>query len=178
MYDRLKELLKCKRMDTGLHVDGNLLYGLYDLINDNITKDSVVVEIGSYSGVSSELFALFCKRLYCVDIWQGYAEPAEKIFDELFIKYNNIVKMKLTSRDAAKNFQNHSIDLLYIDSDHRYETIKEDVLLWASKIKTNGIISGHDYNWRPVRKAVNEIFYNKDIKTYKDNSWLVKLNSD
>jgi predicted O-methyltransferase YrrM len=165
-------------MDTGLHVDGNLLYGLYDLINDNITKDSVVVEIGSYSGVSSELFALFCKRLYCVDIWQDYAEPAEKTFDELVIKYNNIVKIKSTSHHAVKIFPDNSIDLIYIDANHSYEAAKNDILSWMIKIKSNGIISGHDYNWRSVRKAVNEIFYNKDIKTYKDNSWLVKLNSD
>lgn len=174
MHDRLEELLRCKRMDYGYHVDGNLLHGLYDLINDNITKESIVVEVGSYSGVSSELFALFCKQLYCVDRWTGFAVEAEKIFDQLIIKYNNIIKIKSTSHDAAKIFPDHSIDLLYIDAEHTYEVVKDDILSWTSKIKFTGIISGHDYNWPGVKKAVNEIFYNKAIKTYKDNSWLVK----
>ena len=35
---RLEELLKCKRMDYGYPVDGNLLHGLYDLVCDNITN--------------------------------------------------------------------------------------------------------------------------------------------
>jgi predicted O-methyltransferase YrrM len=175
---RLEELLKCKRMDYGYPVDGNLLHGLYDLVCDNITKESIVVEVGSYSGVSSELFALFCKKIYCIDIWEGFAEPAEKIFDELIIKYNNIVKLKSTSQDAAKNFQNYSIDLVYIDAEHTYHSTKNYILSWISKIKSNGIISGHDYNWPGVEQAVNEIFYNKQINIYKDNSWLVKLNSD
>jgi hypothetical protein len=46
------------------------------------------------------------------------------------------------------------------------------------KIKPNGIISGHDYYWPGVNQVVNEIFSNKQIKIYKDDSWLVKLNSD
>jgi|688.fasta_scaffold08789_21 predicted O-methyltransferase YrrM len=175
---RLEELLKCKRMDYGYPVDGNLLHGLYDLVCDNITKDSTIVEIGSYSGISSELFALFCNKLYCVDIWEGFSAPAEKTFDELIIKYNNIVKIKLNSSNAAKIFQNHFIDLVYIDAEHSYHATKNYILSWMPKIKPNGIISGHDYYWPGVNQVVNEIFSNKQIKIYKDDSWLVKLNSD
>ena len=59
---RLEELLKCKRMDYGYSVDGNLLHGLYDLVCDNITKETIIVEVGSYSGVSSELCEC-CKKV-------------------------------------------------------------------------------------------------------------------
>jgi len=178
MNNRVKELLKCKRMDFGESVRGNLLHGLYDLIREHITKESIVVEVGSYTGVSSELFALFCKQLYCIDNWQGFAEKAEKIFDELIPKYNNIVKIKSTSHNAAKTFQDYSVDLVYIDAKHTYEAVKDDILSWVPKIKHNGIISGHDYNWSGVKKAVDEIFYNKHIKIYKDESWLIKFNND
>jgi predicted O-methyltransferase YrrM len=50
----------------------NQLYGLYDLIKENFTNDFVICEIGSFAGVSSELFALTCSQIFCVDAWESY----------------------------------------------------------------------------------------------------------
>jgi len=72
--DVLKRLLKTKRMEYAQRTHQNLLVGLYDLIKEYVTNNSIIVEIGSYSGVSSELFALHCKKLFCIDQWQEYKE--------------------------------------------------------------------------------------------------------
>lgn len=53
------------------------------------------------------------------------------------------------------------------------ESVKHDILISMSKLKKDGIISGHDYNLYGVSKAVNELFLNIKIITFSDKSWAV-----
>ena len=71
--NRVEELLNTKRLDFK-HKQSNTTKGLYDLITKYVTAESIVVELGSFSGVSSELFALHCKTLHCIDPWLPYWE--------------------------------------------------------------------------------------------------------
>jgi hypothetical protein len=160
----------------------NTLHGLNDLIQENVKKDYIVVEIGCWRGVSSELIANYCKLLYCIDPWEPYEEQkdinevlkAEKEFDERTKKYN-VIKYKLKSEDAVSFFEDKSIDLIYIDGNHTYECVKKDIELWKPKIKNKGYICGHDYILKEVKTAVDEIFYDHNIKTYSDTSWCVQI---
>jgi len=52
--------------------------------------------------------------------------------------------IRMDSTEASKNFQDKSVDLVFIDGDHRYEKFKQDVLAWYPKVKKGGIICGHD----------------------------------
>ena len=45
----------------------------------------------------------------------------------------------------AGDFADQSLDWVYIDTDHSYETTIRELCLYASKVKVGGIISGHDY---------------------------------
>lgn len=49
-----------------------------------------------------------------------------------------------TSEEASKEID-EIFDFVYIDGDHRYETVLNDIQLWYAKIRSGGIISGHDY---------------------------------
>ena len=49
------------------------------------------------------------------------------------------------SVDAAKQFSDNSIDVVYIDGDHTYEGVKSDIDAWWPKVKHSGILAGHDY---------------------------------
>ncbi|MEX0773138.1 MAG: class I SAM-dependent methyltransferase, partial [Balneolales bacterium] len=61
-------------------------------------------------------------------------------------------------------------DWIYIDTDHSYETTRDELRLYASKVKQGGIIAGHDYvkgNWITtyrygVIEAVHEFCVNND----------------
>ena len=39
----------------------------------------------------------------------------------------------------------NTLDFCYIDADHSYDSVKNDLDIWLPKIKINGIICGHDY---------------------------------
>lgn len=179
---RINELLNTKRLEFK-HKQSNTTAGLYQLIKKYVNSTHTVVELGSFAGVSSELFALHCEKLYCIDPWQPYWEineinkisDAEKKFDGMSENYNNIVKKKMSSNDASADFANYSLDLVYIDSDHSSENVEKEIKLWYSKIKKDGYISGHDFNMPTVFNVVTKHFDPTYIEIFNDTSWIVSV---
>lgn len=152
----------------------NRLFGLKDLIEENLSKDSCMCEVGSYMGVSSNLFANYCKTVYCVDVF--CETHYEAIFDYNASFYRNIIKIKDTSVNASELFDDFSLDFVYIDAGHTKSDISEDILHWRNKIKTGGIIGGHDYHNTDsyVVETVDTILGKPD-KVYEDSSWIKRL---
>lgn len=110
-------------------------------------------EIGVLSGSYS---AELCKqnpnlKLYCIDMWD--LNPSRYIgFRER--KYEQAVKVlepynceliKAYSLDAVKDFEDESLDFVYIDANHSFDNVMRDIIEWTRKVKKGGIVSGHDY---------------------------------
>lgn len=53
--------------------------------------------------------------------------------------------IKKRSMDAVKDFEDESLDFVFIDADHSYSAVKEDIREWSKKVRSGGIVSGHDY---------------------------------
>jgi predicted O-methyltransferase YrrM len=90
------------------------------------------------------------------------------------------------SSESARFFEDGSVDFVFIDADHVYDRVKEDILAWLPKVKPGGIIAGHDYNaaHQGVLQAVPEIFGTKVVPIPSDDfdhehrpfySWKVQL---
>lgn len=160
----------------------NRLFGLKDLLDYyKINNTHTICEIGSYAGSSSELLANYGKTLYCIDIWEQFIFPPEraimvkKHFDEVKIEYSNIIEVNAFSEQASDIFNDKTIDMVYIDADHTYEAVMQDIKCWLPKVKNGGIISGHDYCMEGVKQAVDEVFGEKNIKYFDDSSWAFKV---
>jgi hypothetical protein len=94
-------------------------------------------------------------------------------------QYPNFKHIRKNSVDALEDFDDNSIDLLFIDGDHRYECVKNECEKWWSKIKSGGIMCGDDYNQSDVKRAVDEFSADKDLrfvnKTNKDYyTWCIR----
>lgn len=131
-----------------------------------VLRDSVqIAEIGSWKGMSTAILARtvsdFNGRVFAVDHWNGSEGVPEhqqsKVNDILTLfRYNmkalnlsNYVSpLVMTSDIAAGIFQDNSLDMVFIDADHRYSFIKHDLELWLPKVKNKGIIAGHDCEGR------------------------------
>src|ERR1700676_5393097 len=77
---RLKELCSMTRTCDPSYVssdEGDYSRGLYDLIE--LIRPKSVIEIGSYRGVSTEIFLLTCPRVVAVDPWE-YPDTLYKEF--------------------------------------------------------------------------------------------------
>jgi predicted O-methyltransferase YrrM len=178
----LQGLFKTPRMFYVPLSDNNSVEGLYEMVKEIVKPDFVIVEVGSFSGVSADLFARYCKMLYCVDVWAmdpTYQEidpaalrKAEGLFDEVWTSHENIEPIQAFSLDAVDDFQYGELDMVYIDGRHDYPSVIADLKAWLPKIKPGGWMTGHDIDLDGDRvlKAVIEMFGN-DYKTYKDTSW-------
>lgn len=131
------------------------------------------VEVGSWQGKSASFMGVEIInqnkniKLHCVDTWEGSIEHANdeiiknKLLYDTFLKNIEPVKsvinpIRMSSRDAARTFDNNSLDFIFIDAAHDYESVREDIYAWYPKLTPGGILAGHDKTWPGVVKAVNE----------------------
>ena len=148
----------------------------YKMIVDHAPRLAHFVEVGSYKGRSSSYLAVEIIRsgksiiLDCVDTWLGSPEnqrgaPAEdpdvvegRLLD-VFMQnmapvqgYFNAVQA--TSEQAARRYANKTLDLVFIDASHDYDSVLADIRMWSPKIKSGGFLAGHDIAHEPVRRAI------------------------
>jgi len=120
-------------------------------------------EIGTQHGYFSEviLSSWKGKKLYSIDPWkefpsEGYVDVAntpQSEHDEIYRRTLNRLKkfgrrssiLRETSNQALEHFQDGQLDFVYIDAQHHYEAVKEDVRSWYPKVRKGGILAGHDY---------------------------------
>lgn len=139
----------------------------------------VGVEVGVGEGEYSEII---CEvnpqmKLYGVDLYEpynGYAECQRtdeftKSYEEAMgrlRKFPKYIFVKKFSMDALSDFADGSLDFVYIDANHTSPYVTQDVEGWSKKVRSGGIVSGHDYIdkcWR-VKEAVNEYVNHNHIK--------------
>jgi hypothetical protein len=146
-------------------------------VTNQIKPKSKMIEIGSYTGESTSMFAAsgFFKEIYAIDC--ALDGEFKHKFEEFEINtrlFNNIKLIKDFSYNVVNDFADESIDFIYIDGNHSFEYVFNEINLYKPKIKKSGIISGHDYNLREVRDAVHKALGTPDI-TFRDNSWAFHL---
>ena len=86
--------------------------------------------------------------------------------------------IRKSSFDAVNDFEDESIDIVFIDANHSYESVKNDIDLWLPKVKTGGVLSGHDYSisFFGVIQAVNEKMGTDNIVVKSDATWFYYKN--
>lgn len=175
------------RSEASIHaLDEMIEYCVKDLGYNHIH----MAEVGCYVGESTLRFLMRPEidRVCCVDIWNQdyyltqyhYDENElcliERMFDFWIDFYKDkVAKVKKYSVEAAKDFDDKTFDMVYIDADHTYESVKADILAWLPKVKVGkGILCGHDYiGYRGVYDAVNELLGKP--KVFFDSSWVVRV---
>jgi hypothetical protein len=89
-----------------------------------------------------------------------YEEVLQRFKPQVF---SQIVQIhRKPSVEAAADFPADYFDWIYVDGDHRYEAVLEDLLAFRSKVKPGGYVAGDDYGtsgwWEGgVKKAVDEL---------------------
>lgn len=136
-------------------------------------------------------------KLFCIDPWKFYDEndDPKKNQHALNINHHCTIKrlksynhkiIRKTSMEAVKDFEPESLDFVYLDGNHHFKYIEEDLREWYKIVKKGGIIGGHDYKGarRPlpdVGRAVDAFVEKHGIETlfvcrkfYGSNYFFVK----
>ena len=137
----------------------------------HVVRQGVGAEIGVLYGDTSAylLSEIPTLTLISVDPFLEYAEEGVDRSQATMSKYEQITREKLaqfgsrsrlvkdTSLNAAQLIEDRSLDFVFIDADHHYESVVQDIAAWAPKVRVDGIIAGHDYrSFEGVTRAVNE----------------------
>lgn len=167
----------------------NAIPGLIKLatyLKQNKPNIVTIIEIGSYVGDSTKIWAEYFNEVIAIDPWKnGYDKNdtsswkypmsiVEKQFDEMANTYSNITKWKMTSFEAAQKFDPNTIQFVYIDALHTYDGVRQDIELWYPKIMRGFYIGGHDYGSKHhpgVKVAVDDMFGKPD-EVFPDSSWV------
>lgn len=121
------------------------------------------VEIGTYKGISATVVATAMEencfgKVYTIDDnTLGEAEAARAQFDDSGL--NNVVEIKKKSIDAFRDWGRSTIDLLFIDGDHEYETACIDFALWIRYLSPDGLVVFHDTRTRLLRSFPDDYIY-------------------
>jgi len=137
------------------------------------------VEVGVDRG---EFAATFLSRwigdeYWGVDAYRPYPEMrydrhTDYLFavDRLRPHAGRVKLLKMGSVEAAERFGPGSVDFIYIDGAHDYESVRADLAAWYPKLSDRGILAGHDWTDQPhhagVKRAVTEFAEGIDRDVY------------
>ena len=118
------------------------------------------VEVGTFKGAySRSILEKWNGTLFMVDVWKSLGSEYSDMNNHSNFKHwvyadvmdsiegmeDRGIMIRSTSKIAASLFIDGSLDFVYIDANHAYDFVKEDIDLWYPKVKKGGYILGHDY---------------------------------
>lgn len=161
----------------------------YERLANELPDQARIVEVGVLYGRSVLFLAERMEQLgkhpemTAVDSWSWAQHPAS--YDRFMAHRDEVPgghavwPLRLASLDAALQFEDHSLDLVFVDGDHSEEAVRADLEAWTPKVKPGGLISGHDYHRDEdphvgVRRAVDK-FYGVGKVQVEASVWSVRL---
>lgn len=127
----------------------------------------IALEVGSWVGNGStsviaknvsDVSGSSSSTLFCVDTWEGSPNVVHHqaykakhdlfaIFQQNVLHYQNRGLLKpviKASVEAAKLFPDNLFDFVFLDGNHGYSYIKQDIEVWLPKVTRGGVLCGHD----------------------------------
>ena len=104
----------------------------------------------------------------------------DAIHERVVRRFSGVGSVKIhrdTSARALAGFPDAFFDWVYIDGNHEYDYVREDVEICLAKVKRDGYVCGDDVNWVsegrcPVRLAVEDVV--RDRLDELDVTWVGK----
>jgi len=163
----------------------------------------VIAEIGVWEGWMTKKLLQSCaviEEYYSIDNWnilthkdwRNWTEISKEEWDRKYILVSKMMldfpqlrTIRFPSLSAVEIFPDHYFDLVYIDACHWYQDVIDDIEAWLPKVKTGGIIAGHDYGPQrdgtgrrsrcEVKQAVDDYFGENKIIKEAHEVWIKEL---
>lgn len=127
------------------------------------------------------------KLLVAVDIWRDDGVPEHNDRGETQAQidrfYQGVLDIAATypavkvvreySDKAAAQFPDGFFDFVYLDADHRYESIVADIAAWWPKVRSGGVLAGHDYIKAVVGAARTRVGVIPAVNEFRERNNLI-----
>ena len=214
------DILPIIKLDIIIDMSNNPAAGVSEIVSDYGTDKLTLAEIGIYRGDTTMKIAPMVRDLggkyICVEWFKGNVDsfpnynPDEH--DSNLQAFSNRIKtehggslektvmlLDASSIDACSYIDNETIDICFIDADHRYMAVLCDIIQYSFKVKHNGILCGHDltesgsagvdtyprecfhtdchpkWGHAGVAQAVGEAIGNENVKYYPGTCWATRV---
>lgn len=132
---------------------------LFDLVRSSTPQDAYICEVGTFYGYMTTTLGFACeeskRRIVAVDHFLGEFCSADhdpffyvNFIDNLrrFGVWDRIIPMPLKSLDAFPllKLMDKKFHLIYLDGDHSFDTVTEELKLYTSLLEVGGFICGDD----------------------------------
>jgi len=170
-------------------------FNFEDLYTEQVnffSDNSNFLEIGCYYGKSTIFLSELIKekgkniKLHVIDTFDGYGNSEEEDnFYKIFKKNvydsgsDEIIKIYPgKSEIEIMKFEDEFFEFIFIDGSHDYDDVKRDIQNCLKKLKKGGILSGHDWDYEPVKNAVKDTIGEKNLQFNNpvtgQRSWIYK----
>jgi len=152
----------------------------------------VGAEVGTYQGEYARYLLRYCPglKLYGIDMWKSYKGYKDFGANDL-IDSHQIAKERVKgydceliqgwSNEVVKRVLDESLDFVFIDGNHAYEYVVEDIANWSKKVRSGGIVYGHDFDDYTNRRRWKQMHVIQAVegwvKSYKIHPWFVLTNN-
>jgi len=162
---------------------------LLELVDERFPFPLTAVEIGVAGGHFTKQLVVSLKSLgtlHCIDPWKHFVEGFDDAcnlddatqegryqqFKKDFTLNERIVAVRKMSHEASKDFAPNSVDFIYLDANHSFASVMQDLTCWWPILKPGGIFAGHDYyegnlKGHGVKLAVDAFAKERGIEVHK-----------
>jgi len=144
-------------------------------------------EVGVEQGKFAEVLCRAGLELLCVDPWRAWPDYRTHLDQAEWDRLMAVACERLapypakivraTSVEAAQDVPDDSLDFVYIDGKHDWESVELDIVVWREKVRDGGMICGHDWNLGSVKQGFYRVFTGPPLQvTVADRSpsWMVR----
>ncbi len=130
-------------------------------------------------------------QIFAIDSWEDFETViSAETFDgeETFRCYreniapvaDRIETRRMPSLEAAAEFTNGRCDFVFIDASHEYRDVLDDLAAWYPKVRSGGVLAGHDYHWPGVSRAVREFARANGLKRPRTTElcWVIEVGAE
>ena len=158
------------------NVPAQLEFGEQDLIYDipkRLGKDyfPTFCNLGDCMGGSAILLAKGIMdndlqgHVYTIDNYADeQAEAARQNYNKFGVQ-DLITQVRMTTDEAAEKWKSSTFHFIFIDADHAFKNVYNDIISYKDKVTEDGLLAFHDTNQDAVDQAI------KDSKLEED--WLL-----
>lgn len=110
------------------------------------------------------------------DYWTWDFEAIRAEFKERTEPYaDRLTVLRMDTADAAAEFEDRMFDFVFVDAEHTYDGVRDDIRAWWPKVKPGGALCGHDYRnkFPGVKAAVDEL--RRRVTIGVDSTWLIRV---
>lgn len=140
---------KFKELGFNKGVEIGVCHGTFSKVLCEVNPELELKSIDPYKVISDEPWT---NQEHIKKEIEGLFQQATEL-----LKPYNCELIRKTSLEAVVDFPYDSIDFVYIDGSHIFDYVMTDIIEWTKRVKSGGIVAGHDYSdsYPDVKLAVN-----------------------